>query len=585
MDVNEKCLLRCLKITKNFMKENTDILFTKADKGNATVAIDINEYNNKMKEMFSDPDTYLVVERDPLKKLGDNVRNLLMSWLKKEYIDTRIYRKLLTTDGVLPRAYGLPKLHKVGYPLRVIVSSLKSPLYELSYFLHNIIRNSVPDATSSVGNSFKLVKELNGNMMDYGCTLASLDVVSLFTNVPSQFVYEGIENRWELIERNTKIPKQEFINAIRLVLESTFFVFDGTFYKQIFGTPMGSPLSPIIADLVLRDIETKAIKKLPFQLPLYRRYVDDILLAAQVDQFNIIIETFNSFHKRLQFTLEMSIDNKINFLDVTIILNDRIMMFDIYEKPTNTGRYINYYSRHPSAQKRSIVYGLIDRTILLSHPMFHEKNLRAVIITLLNNCFPLAYIFETINRRIRTLSNTIDLDIKKNDQHLQLNQRNFFTIPYVKSISESFLPFIKKYGYNISFSVPNTLNKFIKRGKDKIEHIAQNDVVYKINCLNCNSSYVGQTKRKLGTRLKEHRLDINKKNGLLSVVSKHRLENSHEMDWSGAEILDIESSFTKRIVSEMVNIKRQCNALNKQSDTDLLPDVYLPIIGALSPSL
>jgi len=139
------------------------------------------------------------------------------------------------------------------------------------------------------------------------------------------------------------------------------------------------------------------------------------------------------------------------------------MLFDRYEKPTNTGRYINYYSRHPSSHKRSIVYGLIDRTILLSHPTFHKKNLRAVIVTLLNNCFPLPYIFETINRRIRTLANTIDLDIKKNDQRLQLNQMNFFTIPYVKFISESFLPFIKKFGYNISFSVPNTLNKFKKR--------------------------------------------------------------------------------------------------------------------------
>jgi len=323
MNVNEKFLLRCLQITKKFVKDNTDILFTKADKGNATVAIDIDDYNSKMIEMFSDSDTYIVVKRDPLRKLSDNVRNLLMGWLKKEYIDLRIYRKLLITDGVLPRAYGLPKLHKVGYPLRVIVSSLKSPLYELAYFLHNIIKNSVPEAISSVSNSFKLVRELNGKIMDHGCTLASLDVVSLFTNVPFEYVYEGIDNRWKLIERNTAIPKEEFINAIKLVLESTFFVFNGIFYKQIFGTPMGSPLSPIIADLVLRDIETKAIEKLPFQLPLYRRYVDDILLAASVDQFDVIVETFNSFHKRLQFTLEMSIDNKVNFLDVTIILDDR----------------------------------------------------------------------------------------------------------------------------------------------------------------------------------------------------------------------------------------------------------------------
>jgi len=227
------------------------------------------------------------------------------------------YRKLLITDGLLPRAYGLPKLHKEGYPLRVIISSLKSPLYELACYLHNIIKCSIPEAISSVGNSFKLKKELNGRTLEPGCTLASLDVVSLFTNVPIEYVYDGISNRWNLIERNIAIPKEEFISAVKLVLESTFFSFNKIVFKQIFGTPMGSPLSPIIADLVLQDIEIKAIERLPFDLPLYFRYVDDILLAASTDQLKEVLETFNSFHKRLQFTLELWGD-KLNFLNITI---------------------------------------------------------------------------------------------------------------------------------------------------------------------------------------------------------------------------------------------------------------------------
>jgi len=53
------------------------------------------------------------------------------------------------------------------------------------------------------------------------------------------------------------------------------------------------------------------------------------------------------------------------------------------------------------------------------------------------------------------------------------------------------------------------------------------------------------------------------------------------MNWDEATILDMESSYIKRTVSEMVYIKRQGNGLNKQSDMDLLPDVYLPIIEIL----
>jgi len=125
------------------------------------------------------------------------------------------------------------------------------------------------------------------------------------------------------------------------------------------------------------------------------------------------------------------------------------------------------------------------------------------------------------------------------------------------------------------------LNKYIKRHKDKIDPKSQNEVVYKIDCMNCNSSYVGQTKRQFKTRIKEHRSDINKKNGALSVISDHKLEYNHDMNWDDAVVLDIEPAYTKRIVSEMVHIKRQCKGLNKQSDTDLLPDVYLPIIKSL----
>jgi len=83
---------------------------------------------------------------------------------------------------------------------------------------------------------------------------------------------------------------------------------------------------------------------------------------------------------------------------------------------------------------------------------------------------------------------------------LKKTEKNFFTISYVRSISESFLPITKKYGFDITYSVPNTLNRFIKRCKDKIDPKSQNDCcVYKINCLNCDMSYVGQTKRQLNT--------------------------------------------------------------------------------------
>jgi len=66
----------------------------------------------------------------------------------------------------------------------------------------------------------------------------------------------------------------EFLNGINLVLNFTFFKFDNQYFKQIFGTPMGSPLFPIIADIVMQDFENEAINRLPFSIPMYYRYID-----------------------------------------------------------------------------------------------------------------------------------------------------------------------------------------------------------------------------------------------------------------------------------------------------------------------
>jgi len=156
---------------------------------------------------------------------------------------------------------------------------------------------------------------------------------------------------------------------------------------------------------------------------------------------------------------------------------------------------LNFHSKHPLSQKKSIVCGLIDRTVLLSHPQFHEKNLKHIIGTLLDNCFPLSFIVSTINTRLKTLANRMATEINMKDninEKLRMeDKKNFFTIPYIKSISESFLPIARKYGFDIAYTIPNTLSRYIIRGKDKIDSMSQNDCVYKISCSNCDTCYVG----------------------------------------------------------------------------------------------
>jgi len=107
---------------------------------------------------------------------------------------------------------------------------------------------------------------------------------------------------------------------------------------------MNSPVSPIIANIVMEDIEKRAHNNLMFEMLFYYRYVDDIALAVPRDKSKIL-DLYNSIHPRLQLTLEIR-GKSLNFLDVTIINNNNILQFDYYTKPTFSGRFLNYLSQH-----------------------------------------------------------------------------------------------------------------------------------------------------------------------------------------------------------------------------------------------
>ncbi|KYQ50018.1 hypothetical protein ALC60_10894, partial [Trachymyrmex zeteki] len=123
------------------------------------------------------------------------------------------------------------------------------------------------------------------------------------------------------------------------------------------------------------------------------------------------------------------------------------------------------------------------------------------------------------------------------------------------------------------------LNCFIKTGKDKIKKEEKSNVVYKINCSNCKASYVGQTKRKLITRLKEHKANIKKPCTELTVVSQHQLKHNHKFDWDDTIILNSEVSYYKRTVSEMIHIKKQDLGLNKQNGTVRFPGIFYLVLN------
>jgi len=71
-------------------------------------------------------------------------------------------------------------------------------------------------------------------------------------------------------------------------------------------------------------------------------------------------------------------------------------------------------------------------------------------------------------------------------------------------------------------------------------------MVYKISCIECNASYVGQTKRQLRTRVKEHINNSKMTSTKYTVITDHMKKFSHSFDWD-IKILDSEPNFYKRL--------------------------------------
>ena len=103
-----------------------------------------------------------------------------------------------------------------------------------------------------------------------------------------------------------------------------------------------------------------------------------IYLCVPKNLINYTRKVFNSYDENLHFTTENSINNKISFLDIEIIVKNKKIIKNWYRKPTFSGRFLNYNSQHPHKNKIAIIYSLVDRAIKLSHTSFHNVKLNLI---------------------------------------------------------------------------------------------------------------------------------------------------------------------------------------------------------------
>ena len=288
---------------------------------------------------------------------------------------------------------------------RPIVSAINTPGYNLAKFLIHILE-PLTDNEFTVKDSFSFAKEIT--KYDSSLFMASLDVESLFTNIPlKETINNCVSDLHNKNLYNGKLNKSDLFKLLETATSESSFIFDFLLYKQIDGVAMGSPLGPTLANAFLCHYEKEWLDNCPshFKPIVYRRYVDDIfVLFSSKEHLQPFVDYMNKQHRCIKFTSETEQNNTFSFLDINITRQNNQLKTSVYRKPTFSGVFTHYESYIDQSYKKSLIFTLLFRCYSLcsDYTLFHleVEKLREI---LKKNSYP----SSIIELSIRTFLNRL----------------------------------------------------------------------------------------------------------------------------------------------------------------------------------
>ncbi|XP_055589699.1 uncharacterized protein LOC129741910 [Uranotaenia lowii] len=290
---------------------------------------------------------------------------------------------------------------------------------------------------------------------------------------------------------------------------------------------MGSKLSPLLAELFMSDFEGDLEKREKLFPRVWWRYVDDIFATVKERYLPQTLELLNSQHSSIKFTVEKEVDGKLPFLDLLISRkDDSTVKFGIYRKPTSTDRYITGDSNHFGAQKQAAFHSMAHRlfNIPMENSEFESEKERILLAANLNG-YDEKFVYKILRKheRKRFRSNATTFKPEKEE-----SQR--VSLPFHPPLTNGIRKILSNHGLKVAYKSSNTLKDCLVSLKDKVPP-EERSGIYEIPCEACPAVYIGQTRRKFKTRIKEHKNAVENNRSNESSVAAHASEFNHSIDW------------------------------------------------------
>jgi len=512
-----------MKILKEL--KSKDVYYIKADKGKNIAIMDKNDYEERMKTEIENGPFCIVSDGrwkdgSPLHKLQNDVKKELKSLSDNCEFNKFTALSLTLSNPKIPSLYGLPKLHKIGNKMRLVVSNINSPTSKISEYIVKQFKKLNYHSKYSIKNSIELTNKLADFKLEPDDFLVSFDIIGLFPNIPIDSTLEIVKNFLETQDINTN-QKEILFRLIDLCLQQSIFQFRDNYYKQVNGVPIGNNISPILAEIFMCHFENKIANCLWFP-KFYTRYVDDILVIIKQKDLEFVLEKLNKQNKTIKFTYETE-DNqqKLPFLDLLIKRENNAIKFSIYRKETDNDRFIDNKSMHCIQHKNASLNFLIHR--LLSIPLqeldFNDE-WRKIINIAIKNGYSEKMCENILHKK------KIKIDDRNFSSLLKIENQNdgdYICLPFYPQITNKIQKVLRKKNLKIVYKNPGKLSDLLGNPKDKVKDFKLKSGIYKMECLECGIPYIGQTKRNLKIRQSEHESRES------SVVFQHCNENSHQM--------------------------------------------------------
>jgi hypothetical protein len=165
--------------------KDKSIIISKADKGNAVVIQNVNDYKEKIANILWTDGKFKKLDDDLTRLREQRLQNNLRRLHKANKISAEVYKDILPCGSRAGVMYGLPKIHKDGAPLRPIISAIKTYNYKLAKKLDELLKPNVEGSEYMIRDSFEFVNQAGQLEPNYDKFMVSFDVESLFTSIPT----------------------------------------------------------------------------------------------------------------------------------------------------------------------------------------------------------------------------------------------------------------------------------------------------------------------------------------------------------------------------------------------------------------